>query len=273
MGLKKKLTKLEEAPEPLRALYEKQTDGTFMLALDDDEPPDTGDSGAKDRAKLKEMRDTNIALQKQLKEQADKLASIDMEKYEQGGRMLDQVKDEQQRKDFASGKLTLREMVNQQLDIVRKTHEDAQKKLAADLEAAKAASVKGLSRLARREIGEAARKAAQKAGIKILPTAEDDFTDYAVKFGRLNPETLDPELMDGDEPRLDKSGKPMTWESLAAQALEERTHYFESGAGGGAKGGTTGRPAGKQRVEMVGGTFSADADTRKAITEGRAVVG
>jgi hypothetical protein len=209
MSLQAVVDTIDAVPEPARALYAEK-DGKFHLQFE----------GMAPVAKVKEFRDNNIALKKQLDDLAKKFDGIDPAKVRD---LQEQARKVQEGELIAAGKID--DLLQQRIAPMQAEHAKALK--AAQEKAG--ALEQHLNALL---IDGAIRDAAGQAGVRA--TAIDD----VLLRGRATFKIVDGKAvpMDGDKVIFSgKTGEPMPVGEWIAGLTERAPHLFEPSQGGGSK--------------------------------------
>jgi hypothetical protein len=210
MSLKYKLKSKDEVPAEHQSLYVER-DGAFILDAD----------GAADKTKLDEFRTNNLALLKQVEDLKKKFEGIDPEQ----ARQLEQSKRE------------LEEKAALKAGEVDKVVASRVQSIKSDLERTTAERDALNTRLADIQINQGVIVAATKRGLR--PTAIADLTLRAQRAFKLVNGV--PQAQDEDRIRYGKDGvTPMTLDEWVESLVTEAPHLFESNAGGGATGSSSG---------------------------------
>jgi hypothetical protein len=225
MPLKSVVTSLDSVPEAFRELYEADPAGGFVLKLDDRDY----------KAKISEMRETNVALAKNLKQ----FEGVDLETYKKAQGILAKVEAEEEKEMIRTGDFdgfvkrrtaVLQQQAARELNEM-KAARDAQSKLVETYG-------RELSTL---KIDAAVRAAVASKG-SLLPAAEPDLLARARGVFRLDAHgkvTANPDI--GPD-AFGKNGEAVTIDEWAGRVLETAPHLFAPGKGGRAVG-DTGSPA------------------------------
>jgi hypothetical protein len=216
MPLKFKYTKREEIPAEQAALYVER-EGAFYLDAD----------GAVEKAKLDEFRIANISLLKERDDFKKRFEGIDPDEVR---KLVDEKRQLEEAQQLKAGE-------------VDKVVESRVKGLKADWDqklAAKTSECDALtSRLTAVEIDQGVLTAATKRGLR--PTAIPDITARARTVFKLVNGVPRAFEADGTTARYGRDGvTPMTLEEWVDGQVSDAPHLFESNAGGGAAGNTSG---------------------------------
>jgi len=226
MALKAVVGSLDEVPEAFRSLYAEDADsGQFALQVD----------GAAPVTKLKEFRDTNVALKRQVEQLQDQLKRFDGLAPEEIATLRTQIAELQDKAKLASG--DFEGAVEQRL---KRTREEFERKAAEQARALQTLQDerKGLvERLQFSELSAIFTAAADKAGVR--QDAVDDVISRAQRVWRWEDDKLVARDKNG-EVMYDNTAKEMTPESWVKTLADEKPYYFKASAGGGASGGSTG---------------------------------
>lgn len=256
MSLKRKVKSLEEVEEQYRDLYAQQGD-EFVLQVE----------GGEDNSKLKEFRQNNLKLSKQVDELTQKLnvfANIDPAKIEDAMKALTLKNQLEEQGLLKEGKLD--EVISMRTQQMR-TDFDAQ--LAAQKKTIDTLTTQAngfRTKLADTLIRSKALEALNRVGV-VKPTAVEDAISRAEKAWKVNDETgeLEPNNI------FDDKGEPATLEYWAKQQLQVADHLFVPGSGGGAGGSKTPGVAGGAKVIAADDPLAFGANL-EAIASGKAIV-
>jgi len=221
MKPKYKYTTEAEIPEALKAFYQKASDGTWVIDVD----------GAADADRLREFRDNNISLTKEL---------ADVKKAWEGF-SPDEVKalvakkaeiEAQKSKD----KGEIEQLVTQRTEAMKQEHEKALNTIKTQADAANA-------ELSKIKIDQALVAAASKHGLRA--SAQTDLIHRGRTIFQLENGQVTPKGPDG-KPIYGPKAEPLTPDEWVETLAKEAPHLFEQSAGSGAEGskggakGTTG---------------------------------
>jgi len=257
--LKKRYAKVDEIPEALRGFYE-QRDGAYVLKLEDDDAP-----APEDKGKLAEMRNTNIALQKQLaalQEQVKPFAGLDAETLTKAMEALSKTQNSEELELVKSGRLD--EVVNRRTQAMQTTYQKQLEALNKAKEDAAAKEAAARKRFAGVYMAQQVSAAIEKSKLRLRPSAKDDLLMRAERKFAVTPE------MDGlvaSDQSVDPMGKPWTTESWVQQLVDEAPHLWEGGGGGGTGGGS---PGGKRKIQGIGLSGSEFTKAAEDVAAGRA---
>jgi hypothetical protein len=216
MALKFKFKSKDEVPAELAAHYVER-DGAWVLDAD----------GAADKSKLDEFRTNNVALLKQLEEQAKKFEGIDPEEVR---KLADEKRTLEEQQRLKAGEFD--KVLDGRLKAVKA---DFEKQLAAVTSERDAMG----TRLTVIQIDQGVIASATKRGLRA--TAIPDITARARSVFRLVNGVPTAFESDGQTVRLGKDGvAPMTVDEWVDAQVSEAPHLFESNAGGGAAGNGSG---------------------------------
>jgi hypothetical protein len=223
MTLKAVVDSLDAVPEAFRELYAEK-DGKFQIsAIEGLAPAD----------KVREFRENNIALAKQIEEMTAKFAGIDPEQVRQLNEQQRKIKDKEL---IDSGKIE--ELFAERIAPMKASFEK-------DLSAAKEHSTKLQSQLETLLIDGAIRDAASKAGVRA--TAVDDVLLRGRQAFRLQDGKAVP--MDGDKMLYGKGGDPMSVDEWVSGLADRAPHLFEPSQGGGAANARANLAGGGKRIQ------------------------
>lgn len=278
MKLKRRVKNLNEVEEKYRGLYEKQTDGTFLLdaavkavddvpADDDKDDDDKDDASAAGKKKLAEFRNNNIALKKELDALKKKLATVGDLDEEQLAELRNkaQTLDELAEKDLLKkGKID--DVITQRVNAALKEPTDQLKKITTrnkELEeAAGTASKKYKSLRVQTEVT----RAAQRAGT-LRPGALDDIIRRAESVWDID----DEDQLVGKNV-FNSRGDAATLDEWATSLVKEAPYFFEAGQGGGAPGGVK-KPSGQSGTKTLNNPSALDiGHNLEALAKGQMTV-
>jgi hypothetical protein len=208
MGLKYRITKLEEVPETVRNLYTPEGDA-FVLQVE----------GAVPKDKLDEFRSTNI----QLSQQLEKFKNIDPAKYNE---LVDLQRQLNEGELLKAGKID--EVVNGRVAAMRAELENQR-------DTFKTRAEKSESQLALLMIDSAARTEAVKLGVE--PTALDDVVLRARGVYRMVEGSAVPQDAEGKVIYGKDGTTPMAMTDWITGLKKSAPHLFAGSRGGGAGGG------------------------------------
>lgn len=235
MAIPRIIKTLEEVAEPLRDLYKEQSDGTFSLDVQGEDP------------KLSEFRNNNRALHNQMKE---------LEKAMEPFKGLDPKFIEHARQAAEAAKTAEEKELLQKGDfqeiIRRRTAgivEDSAKRVAEIQKGAQAdreAAAQLRARLGQLTIDQDIQKAISAAGVKPLPGALPDILARTHRTFRINDEGGVEPVDEKGEARYGSDGNPITMKEYVEKDLvASAPHLFEGGGGGGGSGGKGQPPRGR----------------------------
>ena len=217
MALKFKVQKREEIPAEYAALYVER-DGAWLLDVD----------GAADKARLDEFRQTNVTLLKQLDEQKKRFEGIDPDE-------VRKLADEKRRLELLAQGHKPEEIDKIVGDRIKGLRADWERQVATLTSERDALN----GRLTSIQIDQGVITAATKRGLR--PTAMADITARARHVFRLVNGAPRAFEADGQAVRYGKDGvTPMSLEEWVDGQVAEAPHLFESNAGGGSAGSSSG---------------------------------
>lgn len=232
MTLKATIDKLDDIPEPFRALYSQQGE-KFVL---------TDIEGLVPRAKIDEFRSTNVDLMKKVGELENTL----------GGLTADEIKALREQKQALADKKLIDEGKLEQLFAQRTTQLVEQHKATlAEKEAALAEAAKRMEAIM---IDGGVREAALASGIR--PAAVDDVLARARNVFRVRDGKVTP--MQGETVLYGKGGDPMTIDEWMGKLSETAPHLFEPSRGSKAGAGQPGHGRGSVISASDHGAFLAN---------------
>ena len=216
MALKFKFKSKDEIPAELAAHYVER-DGAWVLDTD----------GAADKSKLDEFRANNVALLKQLEEQAKKFEGIDPEEVR---KLADEKRTLEEQQRLKAGEFD--KVLDGRLKAVKADFEKQLSAVAAERDAMG-------TRLTVIQIDQGVIASATKRGLRA--TAIPDITARARTVFKLVDGVPTAFESDGQTVRLGKGGAgPMTLDEWVDAQVSEAPHLFESNAGSGAAGNGSG---------------------------------
>lgn len=230
MTLKLIIAKLEDVEEQFRNLYKMAADGKYHLDTEEDE---------ESKAKLKEFRDNNIKLMKELETLQNQLKSIgDPAKIEEMKKKIQLIEDKQM---IEAGKLD--ELVAQKVERMKQDYENQITALKDAVDKKQTELEKKTTQLSSVLIDSEITRAVTAAGVP-RKGALDDLIARGRRVWHLD-EDGKPIPKDGDKILYGKDGKAaMTFDEWAAVQKEVAPYLFEATSGSNAhgdkgKGGTT----------------------------------
>ena len=224
MALKYKFKSRDEIPAEQQALYVER-DGAWMLDVD----------GAVDKSKLDEFRSNNIVLSNQLAEQKKRFEGIDPDEVRRLAGEKRRLEEEQQLKAGETEKV-----VEARVKAARGELEKQLSAVASERDALN-------SRLVSIQIDQGVVAAATKRGLRA--TAMPDITARARNVFRLVNGVPTAFEADGQTVRVGKDGSTaMTLDEWVEQQVADAPHLFESNAGGGTAGNSSGGAGGNRSV-------------------------
>lgn len=234
--LKKRVDSLEDIPEKYHVLYSEDEDGGFVL--DDDIEFDSGKPRT-DSARVKEFRDRNVALQKQLREREEALArfkDVDLDLYGKFAASVEKMREEEERELIKAGNVD--ELIKRRTMAMQESYkrEIKAKEEALAARQKEAGTLRG--ELAALKIDSALDAATAKVG-RLRQGARSDATARARQIFTID-ETGNVVPNASGEMQYGKEGDPLSMDEFASKLFEEAAHLFEPGEGGGTKGGTKG---------------------------------
>lgn len=234
---KLRVTALEDVPEHLREYYTKLPDGSYELDVDGDlTPGQLRQAKAATEAALREKAE--------LEEKLKSYSGIDVKKYEQGLKLLQNVEDETERKLLSEGKYE--EVFSARVARMKASHENEINKYR-ELQA----KAESEAKRAQRMMGEYRRNtelhsSLSALGLKPRKGALMDIEARAARVFSVDEETgnLVPRDSNGGIIRGSKGEALSMQEFLSNLATDEAPHVFEAAKGGGGRG-DDGRGPGK----------------------------
>lgn len=239
MALKKKVAKIEDVPEKFRELYEKQDDGTFALATEDD---------SDESSRLDEFRNNNRKLfgqVEELKKQLERFKNIDPDKYADAMELLKKVEASEEAESLKKG--DFEGVFNKRAGAMKREHAAALKSVQDSLDKLQVEHKKVRGRLGEMLINTQVAETINKLG-KVRQGALQDITLRARttwevdENGELVPRR-------NGETVYGKDSKPLTMEEWASSLIKEAPYLFEPAQGGGA-GGSKGTAGGSGKVRV-----------------------
>lgn len=243
-----------EIPENELQFYVEKDDGWY---LDVEAAPKDNDGGgsSEDGEKLKEFRDRNIQLGKELDkarselgELKKKVDGLDFEKYERAMQALDKLEGEEDRKLIEEGKLE--EVVERRtraaiqayvdkLDAKDKAYKDLEKKYSETR-----------NHLGRRTLEQAAQLQINELGLRPQAGSLTDILSRVRSTFQMSGEDKFEAKDENGEPLYGEDGSPLTLtEYIRDHLAQKATHLFQAAKGGDASGNDSGRGTpGGQRV-------------------------
>lgn len=221
MALKYALDTLDGVPELHRSFYTEKG-GKFTLDVD----------GVVPKERMDAFRETNVALDQQLRDLTAKFKDIDPEV---ARTLIERAAKERDKRLIDSGKVE--ELLNERTAAMKADHDKVLKAITDERDRA-------TTQLGAQLIDGAIRDAAAKA--RVRPTAIDDVllrgrAVFHLKDGKAVP-------MDGDKMIFGKSGEPMDVPEFVAGLTERAPHLFEPSTGAGAKSALGGGAGGRKTI-------------------------
>jgi hypothetical protein len=216
---------LEDVDEKFRGLY-KQTEGGFMLEVDD-----------KDfKSRLDEFRNNNIALKKEkerLEAEMQRFKGIDPDKYEEAQEALKKVKALEEKKLLEAGEVD--KVVEQRVAEMRRSFEAQVNAKDQRLKQLEGENGTFRGRLGALLIDQGISEAVSKFGQPRKGAIADIRNRAHALFQVDNEGNVKP--LTGDGKGFDSEGNPLTFDTFAKRLLDEAPYLFEPSSGGGAGGG------------------------------------
>lgn len=284
MILKKKVASLSEVPQRFRKFYKKigdywvtevtevadsdggesggDDDDSFSAGITDDdgdaEEPSRGSD--RDRAKLKEMRNNNIRLMKQIKELKDRLDGVDTERMAAGEQALETVRNAELRELIRKGDYN--GALEHNAKLLREAHQKEIKKLQDQLAAATSQVSKLRNDNRSTKIETQLRREAAKLKIKFADGADADVLTRALSIFDLDENgNIVAFEGQGDEraEKVNGEGKTYGFSDFFSELTESASFLLAGASGADVRSGENGarrRPGGP-------GTLSVDANDVK----------
>lgn len=222
MKIPKKVKSLDEVAEKYRGLYAETDDGGFVLEVEVEDP------------RLKEFRETNIALKKQNEELLKRFEGIDPEKHR---KLVDSLDQEEEKKLLKAGDVEA--LISRRTESVKRSMNAELAKIAEERDRL-AKSLEGASgRLSRFVLEDAIRGSVSKVA-KIRPGAEEDLMLRARGVFRVDAATGQMIPDAAGEMVYGPDGEPLTVEAWAKSIVPKAEHLFVPPQGADAKGSPTG---------------------------------
>jgi hypothetical protein len=211
MKPKYRYTAETDIPEALKAYYTKGADGTWTIDVD----------GAADGERLKEFRENNINLTKEV---ADLKKTWEGLSPEEVKALIAKKAEIEAQKSKDKGEIE--QLVTQRTEAMKTQHQK-------EVDAIKAAADKANAELATIKIDQAIIAAAAKHGLRA--TAQTDVINRARAIFRLENGQVQPIGPDG-KPIYGSKAEPLTPDEWVEMQTKEAPHLFEPSAGSGGKG-------------------------------------
>lgn len=226
-----------------------------------------GGGGGGDGDALKEFRQKNIELAKQLREAQ---AAVDAIKAKFEGidpeavkAMVQKQASEEDKALLAAGKFD--ELFAKRWDTHKTSYERQVQALNEKLANEQKAAQKYRARVRESEAVAKLVDALAASKVKVRPSAMADLRRRALDLFDMD-EKGDLVAMRDGSPHVNKDGKPYNWSDFVAEQFESAPHIFEDGAGGGATGGGKRNAAGQIVVSPMNGIA---LDQMEAVASGK----
>lgn len=237
--LKRFVNSLSEVDPKHVDLYVKVANGYKLSVEDDAEDEPDDDDKSKDSERLKQFRQKNIELMKQIAELSSKLEGVDVEMLEAGKKAMQKARNEEERALLAAGRFE--DVFNLRL---RALQDDFAKKEKghSELLTKEQARVKKLhDSLKRTKIESDLVREATEAKLRLRPSAVPDFVRRGFEVFDLD-EDGNLVALDGEgNPMLTKDQKPYGKRDFIMQLVDDAPHLLEDGEGAGLGGGPKSR--------------------------------
>lgn len=255
---KRKVKSLDGIPEPIAALYAETDDG-YELQYEFEDP------------KVSEFRDTNVKLKadlEKIQEQLKGFDGVDRAKYDEGLKALTRVQELEQQ---LQGK-SIDEILTTRTKALREEHDKLLKTEREQRAALEAERDAYLSQLGVRTLQTTFSEIANKVG-QVREGAMEDIINLAVRDWKPQP------VRNGNDVRINivparedlaAPGEDIDPEKWMKSIFEKKPYLFETGQGGGARGGAgTPPPTGQVWVQD---DPLAKGRNLEAIASGKAVI-
>lgn len=265
--MKRRVKSLDDVPEALRSLYRKEGEW-FVLILEEDD--DGGGGGGGDdkelQKQLKAMRDNNIKLQKQMKEQEErygKLKDLDPNNIDELLKFKEQVSQNEELKLLSEGKYDV--VRSRWTENVKKQYET---QLTNAQKAAKDAEEKANTygqKLKRQFLDQSIISKFDDVGVAPAKGALRDILGRARDVFDTDEEIENIVAKDGTGDETGKEWTPESW--ITHLATVEAPHLFAGASGSGA-GGSKKNNSGGKAVKWIDNTPEEVGKHNKGILEG-----
>jgi flagellar motor protein MotB len=236
--LKKRYENEDDIPEAARSFYTEDSSGAWVLGIDGDDAQPA--SGGVDQRKYKEMRDSNIALKKQLDEvrtKIDALGDIDPTTIKAALSSLAKTQNDEELQLVQAGKLD--EVVSRRTQAMQANYQKQLEALTAEKKAVADEKAKAMDRFSSVFMAEQITGALDRKKLRIRPSAKTDLLTRAKSAFAPTPD------LDALAPRIEGvglDGKEWTVDTWLDSLVDEAPHLFDGGTGGSARpGGGAGR--------------------------------
>jgi len=266
MALKKKYAKQELIPEAQRGLYVEKN-GEWVLDAEGDEGDDV---------KLREFRENNIRLQKQIdeeKKRAETLAKqfegIDPEQFKKAQELMNRMAGDEERELIKQGKLD--EVIQRRTAAAITTKNDELKAALKAREAAEAKAKVLSEKLGKQQIERQLQIELDGLGVKVKKGALDDVLARANRSWRID-DTGNAIAVDGEGKHIfGEDGQAIKMKEFANNLLVKTApHLFEESRGGGAQGGERGE--GDPSIGRIKAGSEVSTDQLTALAKGTATL-
>ena len=231
MKLAKRYETEEAIPDAVRGFYTEDGSGAWVLDLDGGDSP----ADAVDKSKYKEMRDSNIALKKQLDEmrtKVDALGDIDPTTIKAALSSLAKTQNDEELQLVQAGKLD--EVVSRRTQAMQANYQKQLEALSTEKKTVAEEKAKAMDRFASVFMAEQIGSAIERKKLRIRPSAKTDLLTRARGTFAPTPE------LDALAPRtesLGADGKELSIDSWLESLVDEAPHLFEGGSGGSVRPG------------------------------------
>lgn len=210
--------------------------------VDDVEPEAKKKPSAAETKRLREFRNENIRLRREMEQLKNVLGDLTPEDLESMRAAANRVQDDEEKQLLNKGKFD--EVLNRRIAALKAENEKLLKKVNDDLKTAKDRGEKLRTQLKRDRIVARVREEAEKLKMRIPQTAIPDVDSRALNIFDLD-EDGNVVALDGEDVRLNNEGKEFTTRDFVLSLVEDAPHLVEGATGGDVKDGKGGkRPRG-----------------------------
>lgn len=257
MALKKRVSSLKDVPAQFQDLYKKEGAGYILdLEKSEDEEEDEGEEKPDDteaQRRVKEFRNENIRLKKELEATKKELGKFDPEAYEAAMKAAESARNEEERALLQKGRFD--EVMNRRLAALQADRQKSEERFKEQITTLSSESEMLRKKLHKDRVRTMLREAADQMKIQLVPTGTTDFYARGLSvFNGLN-EDGEPVALDGEDIRYNKDQKPYSAKDFLTDLVEQAPHLV-AGASGTQSGGPGKRGA-------RGGTLEVDINDIK----------
>jgi hypothetical protein len=256
MKLAKRYETEDAIPEAARGFYTEDSSGAWVLDMEGGDEP--AQAGSVDKTKYKEMRDSNIALKKQLDEvraKIDALGDIDPTTIKAALSSLAKTQNDEELQLVQAGKLD--EVVSRRTQAMQANYQKQLEALTNEKKSVAEEKAKAMDRFSSVFMAEQITGALERKKLRIRPSAKTDLLTRAKSTFVPTPD------LDALAPRtesLGADGKELSVDSWLDSLVDEAPHLFDGGTGGSARPGGGGSRKRYNAAELSAVEFTAAAD-------------